>query len=320
MKILIYGAGIIGSTYGWQLSIAGHDITVLVRPEKLQSVTENGINIQCFDFRGGQKQMTQVVFRPKVIDKLLPENDFEYILVATNCIYLKNILPVLKESAGKAHILFFQNMWDDFEEISNQLFPGQYFFGFPFMVGGGRNERGINCAISGLKYSHTPLGELNGEITPRLQKIAKAMEEANLKPIISNHIRIWLITHYAVASGLSAGIMKARGGSGFIQNPGIIREAIKAIREGLSVCTQRGIDVKAEKSNKLYSLPLFLAVPIAKKIYSNEALQQMFDGHTKHSPNEMKRMFEDIIAYGEKYGIKTPYLKGLQKSILESSK
>lgn len=31
MKILIYGAGVVGCTYGWQLSKVGCDVTVLVR-------------------------------------------------------------------------------------------------------------------------------------------------------------------------------------------------------------------------------------------------------------------------------------------------
>lgn len=31
MKILIYGAGVVGCTYGWQLSKVGYDVTVLVR-------------------------------------------------------------------------------------------------------------------------------------------------------------------------------------------------------------------------------------------------------------------------------------------------
>lgn len=188
------------------------------------------------------------------------------------------------------------------------------------MVGGGRNEQGINCAISGLKYAHTPLGESNGAITPRLQKITKAMEDANLKPLISSHIKTWLITHYAVAAGLSAGIMKAGGGSCFVQSSEILKKTIRSIREGLLVCVKRGIDVKAEKSNELYALPLFLAVPIARKIYSNEALQLMFDGHTKHSPEEMNKMFADIISYGEKYDVKTPYLRSLQEDILEATK
>ena len=36
MKILIYGAGVIGCTYGWQLAEAGHDVTLLVRKEQKQ--------------------------------------------------------------------------------------------------------------------------------------------------------------------------------------------------------------------------------------------------------------------------------------------
>lgn len=56
MKILIYGAGIVGTTYGWQLSKAGHEIVVLVRPEKKQAIKEEGIHIHCADFRGGKRK------------------------------------------------------------------------------------------------------------------------------------------------------------------------------------------------------------------------------------------------------------------------
>jgi 2-dehydropantoate 2-reductase len=315
MKILIYGAGIIGSTYGWQLSKAGHDVTVLVRQGKKQQVVENGITIHCSDFRSGQKQIEQIVFRPNVIEELTPENDFEYIFVSTNCLHLKEVLPVLSSSAGKANILFFQNMWDDFDEISKYLSPQQYFFGFPFMVGGGRDDKSIYSAVSGLKQSSTPLGELNGEVTPRVQKLAKAFEEANLKPQISQQIKTWLITHYAVAGALSGGIMKAGSGKAFAQNSVIIRETIKAIREGFNVCSSRNINPKTEKANKPYYLPLFFIIPILKKIYGSESLCLMFNGHTKHSPDEMKKMLEDIIEYGERGKVKMPYLKRLQKDI-----
>jgi len=316
MKILIYGAGIVGCTYGWQLSEAGHDLSVLVRKEKKQQIEEDGIAIHCTDFRGGQKQIKQTVFRPNVIDELTSQNDFEYIIVSTNNLHLKEVLPVLAKSAGKAHILFFQNMWtDDFDEIANYLSPEQYFFGFPFMVGGGRDSKSIYCAISGLKYSHTPLGELNGEITPRVQKIAKALEDANLKPIINTQISVWLITHYAVAAGLSAGIITAGGAKAFVSDSKTIKETIKSIREGLEVCLKRGINPKSEKANRLYYLPLFISVAIARKVYSDEALTIMFDGHTNHSPEEMTKMLDDLIACGEKHSVMTPYLKHFKERI-----
>lgn len=188
MKILIYGAGIVGCTYGWLLSDVGHDVTALVWQEKKQDIEKNGIRIHCSDFRG-RKQVRDIVFRPKVIDTLFPDNDFEYIIVSTNNLYLDEILLVLKRSAGKAHILFFQNLWiDDFNKIAKYLNAEQYFFGFPFMVGGGRDENTIYSVVSGLKYSHTPIGELSGEITPRLQKLMEAFEQADLKPIYSLQI------------------------------------------------------------------------------------------------------------------------------------
>ena len=315
MKTLIYGAGIVGSTYGWQLSEAGYDVSVLVRKEKKQQLEENGIAIHCTDFRGGKKQIKQTVFRPKVIDELSSQNDFEYIIVSTNSLHLKEILPVLGKSAGKAHILFFQNLWDDFDEIANYLSPEQYFFGFPFMVGGGRDDKSIYSAISGLKYTYTPLGELNGDITPRVRKMAKALEDANLKPIISPQISVWLITHYAVAAGLSAGIITAGGGKAFANDSRIVKETIKSIQEGLEVCVKRGINPKSEKANKLFYLPLFISVFIAKKVYANEALAIMFDGHTKHSTDEMRRMLDDIINCGEKYNVSVPYLRHFREEI-----
>ena len=315
MKILIYGAGIIGCTYGWQLAEAGHDITVLVRKGQKSLIEENGIHLVCSDFRGNKKKIIDTIFRPHVIDELDAGNDFEYIIVTTNKIQLPDVLPVLHKFAGNAHILFFQNNWDTFDEIARYLSSEQYFFGFPFMVGGGRDENGIYSVISGMKYSHTPIGEVNGEITPRIRKIAQALEEANLKPIVSRQILLWIITHYAAAAGLTAGILSAGDATKFVNNSTAVRTAIRAIREGFAICLKRGYDAKIEKANKLYLLPLLISVPIARKIYSNEALQLMFYGHVNHSPNEVRQMIKDMVAYGVKYEIATPNLLKLNEMI-----
>lgn len=315
MKIVIYGAGVTGCTYGWQLSEAGHDITVLVRKGQKQQIEEQGIHLICQDFRGDKKKTIDTIFRPRMIDELDAQNDFEYILVTTNKIQLPDVLPVLGASAGKAHVLFFQNNWDCFDEISRYLKPEQYFFGFPFMVGGGRYADGIHSVISGMKYSHTPIGEVNGEITPRVRKISQALEEAHLKPVLSRNIRLWLITHYAAAAGLTAGILSAGNAARFVGDSAIMRTAIRAIREGFAICLKQGYDAKVEKANKLYLLPLFISVPIARKIYGNEALRLMFDGHVNHSPSEVRQMIEDMIAYGKKYDISTPNLIQLKSRI-----
>lgn len=183
MKILIYGAGVVGCSYGWQLSKAGCDVAVLVRKEQKELVQKDGIRIICSDFREKARKDTDIIFKPTVIDELSSNNDFEYIIVSTNKLQLSTILPSLSKSAGKANVVFFQNNWDVFTEIDKYLKPEQYFFAFPFMVGGGKEDKSIHCAISGLKYSNTPLGEKDGRTTPRVEKLSIILDKANLKPV-----------------------------------------------------------------------------------------------------------------------------------------
>lgn len=296
MKILIYGAGVIGCTYGWQLSMVGHDITILVREGKRESIEKNGIEIHCADFRSGEKKTERVIFRPKVIDTLSVNNDFDYIIVSVRNTQLKGVLPILKKSADKAIILFFLNIWD-FGEIDEYLSPSQYIAGLPFMAGGGRKSGVINSIISGSKYSKTMLGELDGKITPRVQAIAVVMEDAGMKPFISDQIKNWLIPHGVFIAALSAGVIQAGGMGAFVKNTRVVRESIKNIRKGFRICEERGIDPKKEKVNKLYYLPLFISVPVVKKIFSDEVMRLMFDGYLEDSKSEVEKMLNDI--YGE---------------------
>ena len=66
MKILIYGAGVVGCTYGWQLSKAGCDVAVLVRKEQKELVQKDGIRIICSDFREKTRKDTDI--RVKCLD------------------------------------------------------------------------------------------------------------------------------------------------------------------------------------------------------------------------------------------------------------
>lgn len=242
---------------------------MLVKENKKQAVEKNGIFIHYTDYRNGENTTGSIIFRPRIIGTLTPDNDFEYIIVTITNLHIKEVLPVLKEASGKAHILFFQNVWlPDPEQINQYLSPGQYFFGFPFMAGGGRGEKGIHAIISGSKYSKTMLGEVNGEITPRIQKIADAMAKAGMIPCISNRIITWLLPHCAFIAAISAGIIRAGGNlESLLADSVILRETIKAIREGFRICEAAGINPKKRKSKPtLLSTLIYLSPDCQKSI------------------------------------------------------
>lgn len=143
--------------------------------------------------------------------------------------------------------------------------------------------------------------------------------KAQLKPTILSDIKNWLVTHYAVAAGLSGGILKAGNAYYFSNNKTILKETILSIRESLEVCKKRGFNIK-ERSNKFYYLPLFICLPIARKIYQTDCLCKMFDGHINHSPLEIRRMMENIIKDADKLNISTPHIKELYKASLVEEK
>lgn len=313
IKILIYGAGVIGCTYGWQMATAGCNVTMLVRKEKLQQWNKNGVNIRCADYRGVNKKVIEANFRPAVITELSPENNFDYIIVATNSLQVNTILPELSKGVGKATIVFFQNIWDT-TEIEKYLSTNQYLFGFPFMAGGGKDETRINSIILESKYSKTIVGEVSGQQTPRLLKFVELLDKADMKPFVSDQILNWLIPHGVFIAAISAGILSENGSmSQFIKNTKTVKTTVRAIREGFRICESRGIDPKKEKVNKLYYLPLFISVPIVKKIMSSPEMGEMFEGYLNHSTNEVKRMLEDIAQSGVQHRIEIPCLESLYK-------
>lgn len=78
-----------------------------------------------------------------------------------------------------------------------------------------------------------------------------------------------------------------------------------------------GTDPKKEKVNKLYYLPLFICIPIVRKVFNDEAMQAMFDGYLRNSAKDVSRMLGDILLSGEQQGVKTVSLRGLQQDILD---
>lgn len=310
MKILIYGAGTIGCTYGWQLSKAGCEVTLLVKSSRKSDVEKKGIPICCSDFRGNKKEVVTEIFYPQITDGLFPDNQFDYIFVTVGSVHLKEVLPVLSENSGNAHVLFFQNIgFHGLELINEYLSEDRFFFGFPFMVGGTKTNESINSIILDSKYSKTMLGEINGKTSSRLQKIYEVLELANMKPFISEQIVNWLLPHYVFIAVLSGGIIRADGKMcNFLRNSDLIKESIKAIREGFNICKVIGVDPKKEKVNQLYYFPMFICVPLIRKIFKNEAMSTMFEEFLLHGSKEIRFMLKDVIQQGKFHNQPITYL------------
>jgi len=101
MKVLIIGAGVIGTIYGWALAKTGHQVVHLVRPGRNKKL-ENGIVMDMYDRRDGKNRFTKDLYKPETIESPGQMDDYEMIIIPVRHYVieetLKEILPFYPHS------------------------------------------------------------------------------------------------------------------------------------------------------------------------------------------------------------------------------
>ena len=104
MKILIYGAGVIGQIYAARLHEAGHDVTVLARHRTLETLARDGITLVNGALVNGA---TSGPVRVNVTGHVGPDSSFELALVTVRRDQVDEILPALADLRA-SHVLMMQ--------------------------------------------------------------------------------------------------------------------------------------------------------------------------------------------------------------------
>jgi len=123
MKILVYGAGVIGRIYAGRLHEAGHEVTVLARGQTQQSLTRDGITL-----------VNRAPVRVDVTGEVVPDRSFELALVTVRRDQVEEILPAL--AALKARqVVMMQNNSLDLASVANIVGRDRTFSASPASAG-----------------------------------------------------------------------------------------------------------------------------------------------------------------------------------------
>lgn len=310
MKILVFGSGVIGTTYAWQLQEAGFDVTLFVRKLRMVRYSHSGVGITYTDMRGAKTEAGHTVFRPKVIDKLDEKNPFDLIIACVRSNQLGDAIPYIARFSGNAAILFLGSMWDE-QGLAAKHFPGgRYFFGYPGAVGGGHIENGVNCFL--FNKGQTLLGEPGGKETPRLQATKRMLDAAGLRPALHPRIGSLLCNQYLVSAILPPLINKAGSARVSMASRKLTRQYVSTLKEGLKVCRKKGADRAATFPFNRFFLPPFILVPLIQKHYNTE-MQDALDAWMKYGADEKKKQYYDVLKSGQRMKISMPYWRSFEK-------
>lgn len=309
LKILFYGAGVLGSLYAARLKEIGHNVTVLARGKRLAEIREHGIVLE--DSLTGERKTTKV----NTIDQLAPQDVYDLVVILVRGNQVLSVLPVLEANKFTPNVLFMTNNAGGTEEIIRVLGPDRILFGFPG-AGGTKEGHVIRYNIISKHVQKTTFGELDGSKTTRLMQITNEFKRAGFHTEISSNIDAWLKTHVALVSPIANAIYMA-GGDNYklARNQEAIQLNIRGIREGFSVLESLGIPVTPPKLKLLNLIPESILVSVLSRVYNTEWSDVVITRHANAARDEMKQLADDFLTLARKTSVPTPAIDRLYKYI-----
>ena len=102
MRLLIFGAGVLGTFYAAKLQACGHDVTILARGRRAVQVRDRGLVVQ---ERGRGCLRT----RTSVIETLEPDQSYDYVLALVRNDQVESVLPSLAANKATPSLVFMFN-------------------------------------------------------------------------------------------------------------------------------------------------------------------------------------------------------------------
>ncbi len=312
LRILVIGAGVIGSVYAARLQAAGYTVTLLARGQHAADLRANGLVLE--DASTGQSTTSHV----QIVERLTAEESYDLALV---CVRLDQVAATILDLAANQQIptlVFLLNNPTGTELLVEQLGSQRVVLGFP---GVGGTREGTRVRYVRIRQQPTTLGEVDGQMTARLRQLAAMLEQAGFSTAISRSMDDWLKTHAVFVSCVSAALALEGGDSVRLgQNRATVALMVSAIREGFAALQHQGRLVAPFNLKLIFRwMPLWFAVRYWQHALQTSIGTLAIAPHANAAREEMGRVAREILAFLEPLPVPVPTLKRLLVALMETT-
>ncbi len=302
-KILIFGAGVIGSVYAGKLALAGFRVSILARNERLKELELTGLLL----YENGKQTVKSSV---TVISELKRDDIYDYIFVTLRKDQVKDALHILAQNQSK-NFVFMVNTASGHSDWIVEMGIERVIPAFP--GAGGKIENGIvYYSLTSKFIQPTTLGEITGKPTQRVYELAEILKGAGFPASISKKMDSWQKSHVAMVCPLAYGIYFDGGNNyTFSKNKLAIIQTNKALKETFSFLKKSGIGVEPVKLNLFRLAPLCILNFIMPFVFNTKWAETVISNHALAAREEMEMLFADFILLAADKGYNLIELKKL---------
>ncbi len=308
MKILVYGAGVIGTLYAARLQDGGNRVTVVARGQRLADIRRYGLALE--DVVGRGRSTTQV----DTTERLGPNDQFDAALIAVRRDQVASVVPELNANYRIPTLIFMLNNPTGSSDLVQALGRDRVLLGFPG-AGGTRDGHLVRYAM--IAQQPTTLGELDGQRTPRLRNLLETFRQCGFPTTTSRDMDGWLKAHAFFVTAISGAIYMAGGDCHRLsENKATVALMAKGVREGYSAVRALGHSVEPFALRVLFTwLPPAFAIYYWRRFFASEMADYVFGRHARAASREMRELANDCRSLLEKSRIEAPALRGLYGAI-----
>ena len=303
MRILIFGAGAIGSIYGYFLSTTGNEVVHYVRVGRIREL-KNGLRVKILDGRS-PKDLRQIdtTYQIRMLSDFNTARHFDLILVSVKHSSLEDCIRLLTANKVTGDILFFNGMWNDYSSLDSLLARDRYLWGYP--VAGG-NVDYADAKLEGAILDNVLLAEIDGNKTERYQRIVGLFQAAGIKVESPKNILHWIWIHMAINAGVISTCLKFGSAAAFMDNTKALREGILTMRETLKVAAARGANLDECKDEmRAYYLPVIFSSTMFKRMFKkNLPARRIMELH--NNLGDLYDLCSDVFNSAKALGVSTP--------------
>ena len=280
MRLLVYGAGVIGCLYAALFTEAGYDITVFARGKRLESLRTDGLQ-----YRKGKHTCRADV---KILDRLDDHDMYDFIFLTVRGDQLHEALKELKSNMSPT-IVTMVNSIENYEIWEELCGAGRILPAFPG-AGGDFKDGVLDAALTPSIIQPTTFGEISGKKSQRMIMLADILKKSSIPYEIVKDMYSWQLCHLAMVVPISDAYGEAENPAKAGYEQELMKKTAGRMKSNFVTLHRNGIVLSPWKMNMFRFIPKhMLAFSLRFMLQSGFGNKFMY-GHVQKAPEEMREL------------------------------
>ena len=286
MRLLIYGAGVIGSLYAVLLKKAGFDVSIYARGRRLAVLKSRGL----LYYENNKLRKSKV----KVLKELKRDDKYDFIFLTVRENQLYAALEELKYN--NSDIVTMVNSIDDYRNWEDICGKGRIIPAFPGAGGSIRNDI-LDAALTPSFVQPTTFGKISREKTVRINKLAGIFKKAKIPYKIADDMHLWQICHLAMVVPIADAYYEAKYPKRAGYEHKLMLKTAKRLKRNFNFIKLRHGRVLPRKLNIFLYAPTWLLATVTAFIFRSSFAYKFMYRQSMKAKDEMNNLHKQLYAY-----------------------